>query len=235
MDWSGPPGRESLLASKRRKTHTRIIREPRSKRALSHVEKIEFISKREHVRDASSARSVTLQYKRLKSFPLHLRRDANKAQRTELKIRGFYTNSRGVIIDGPRDTKRQPIKGAKFQIQKNGVIKWTVKQRQDYIIGFTKKEKKQFALDPEGFVKKKLAELKKSHPSLKGLKRKPQVRLQWGAYQHTKDFSPTQFGTKYLTKHAPREKMPRLDKLTGLHIVIHVPRKKGKRGKYRRS
>lgn len=217
------------MASKRQKTHKRIVSQPRKHRALSHVEKLEFIRKREHVKDPTNTRSVSTQYNRLKNFPLHLRRRATKDQRIKLKKHGFYTNSKGVIVDSPRNVKREQIKGAKFSIQKNGIVKWSVKQRRDYIIGFTKKEKKQFALDPKSFIAKKLAELRKKNPSFKGLKRKPQVRLQWGAYQHTKDFSPTQFGTQYLSKHAPREKAPRLDKLTGLHIVIHVPRKKRKK------
>jgi len=219
------------MAKTRHATTSKSITQPRQHRALSHVEKIKFISKREHVRDPSSKSSISRQYKRLKSFPLHLRRDATKAQRAELKKRGFYTNTRGVIVDSPRNTKRQQIKGAKLTIEKKGVIKWSVKQRRDYIIGFTKKEKKEFALDPKSFEKKKLAELRKTHPSFKGLKRKPQVRLQWGAYQATKDFSPNVFNSKYLMKWLPREKEHKIDKLTGFHIVIHVPRKRKKRAK----
>lgn len=229
------------MASKRHKTHKRIVSQPRKHRALSHVEKLEFIRKREHVKDPTSTRSVSAQYNRLKNFPLHLRRRATKDQRVELKKHGFYTNSKGVIVDSPRNVQRKQIKGAKLDILKNGVIKWSVKQRRDYIIGFTKADKKEFARDPLAFQKKKLAELRKTNPSFKGLKRKPQVRLQWGAYQATKDFAPGAFPLTKTDKqlqriYAGRPRKSDVDKLTGFHIVIHVPRKrkKGKKNVKRR-
>lgn len=225
---------------RKRQDTSKSISQARPHRAPSHVEKIEFIRKREHVNDPTSERSVSAQYNRLKNFPLHLRRAANKEQREQLKKRGFYTNSKGVIVDSPRNVKRQQIKGAKFSIQKDGTIKWSVKQRRDYIIGMTKKEKKAFALDPKGFIATKLAELKKKNPSFKGLKRKPQVRLQWGAYQATKDFVPGRFPFSKTDEqlyriYAGRPRKGDQDKLTGLHIVIHVPRKRKKHGKRRRS
>lgn len=221
---------------KKRHDTSKSIPQSRKHRAPSHVEKLVFIRKREHVNDPTNVRSVTAQYNRLKNFPLHLRRKADKQQRAELKKRGFYTNSKGVIVDSPRNVKRKQIPGAKFSILKGGVIKWSVKQRRDYIIGMTKKEKKEFALDPKGFVAKKLAELKKTNPSFKGLKRKPQVRLQWGAYQATKDFVPGRFPFSKTDEqlyriYAGRPRKADQDKLTGLHIVIHVPRKRKKHAK----
>jgi hypothetical protein len=164
------------------------------------------------------------------------RRVRSKATRAELKAHGFRTTKRGVVVDGPRDRKREPIPGSKVEVMRGGVIKTSVGARRDFIYGFTAKEKREFARDPAAMERKILARLRKQFPSL-AKARKPQTRLQWGAYQATKDFSPTYFTAKYFAAISPEETRregkrgakPRIDKLTGFHVVIHVPTKAGKR------
>ena len=163
----------------------------------------------------------------------------------ELQEHGFRTTKKGrgygVVVDGPRDSRRRPIKGARVTVERGGVVKIAVKQRRDFVYGFTKREKKEFARDPESFTKKKLAELRKQFPTL-ARSRKPQVRLQWGAYQATKDFAPSYFTSKYFEKIANPHRRPpkgkkrpkKIDTLTGLHIVIHIPRKKNAKTKGRK-
>lgn len=172
-------------------------------------------------------------------IPKHIERAVpDKSTRRTLARHGFRTTGKGVVIDGPRNRKREPIKGARVKVMSHGTVKTSVGQRRDFIYGFTAKEKREFAKDPGGFQKKKLTELERIFPSLRAA-RKKQVRLQWGAYQATKDFTPTYFSAKYfasisneeIRKVGKKHATPRLDKLTGLHIVIHVPKKKGKRAK----
>jgi hypothetical protein len=163
-------------------------------------------------------------------IPADMVHRATKKERAELKAHGFRVTPKGVVVDRPRDKKRKRIPGARISILKGGIVKMTVKQRRDFIVGFTERERSQFALNPDAKSKEVIAALKKSHPSLR--KGKMQVRLQWGSYQATKDFSPTFFTRKYFTsispedirKYGKRRAPIRADKLTGLHIVIHVPK-----------
>lgn len=155
----------------------------------------------------------------------------------EFKRHGFRTaGDRYVVVDGPRDGKRNPIKGARVTLKKGGVVVITAGNRKDYIYGFTRKEKKNFAAFPEAFLDNQYLVLAKTFPSLKKA-RKPQVRLQWGAYQATKDFAPNYFTAKYFAAISPEERReegkkakPRGDKLTGMHVVIHsAPKRKKKK------
>jgi hypothetical protein len=151
----------------------------------------------------------------------------------EAKRHGFRVVDKRIVVDGPRDNKRRPIKGATVEVLKGGIVKTSAGQRRDYIIGFTKKERQDFAAFPDAFIENKLIVLKRIFPSLRA-SRKPQIRIQWGAYQATKDFSPNYFTAKYFAtispeekrRHKPGKREPRADKLTGLHIVVHVPKKK---------
>ncbi len=205
---------------------------------IAHEEKLRRLSHAGIQVDPTDRRATArafVKWQNSKHVPRDLERRADKPTRDELKHHGYYVTKRGVVIDGPRDSRRKPIKGSRVRVMKGGVIKTSVGQRRDIIYGFTKKEKRAFAKDPEGFTKSKLAELMSRFPVLRG--KKKQVRLQWGAYRATKDFSPNYFNTKYLTTPSPEEirrvgkkkARPRADKLTGLHIVVHVPKKKGNR------
>lgn len=210
----------------RRAPQVASVSRPRRSRKPSHEQKLAFISQYKRVSDPFNYRSVDKQYRTYKKFPLYLQKSANKEQRTELKKRGFFVTEKGVIIDSPRDARRKQIKGSKFQILEGGVIKYSTKQRRDYIIGFTKKEKKEFASDPKGFVARKEKEFRKQHPNLK-IRGKLQTRLQWGAYQATKDFTPTSFSNRYPYIESKVKGQAIQDRMTGLHIVVHVT--KGKR------
>lgn len=203
--------------------HKRIIplsahaRKPKPR--ISHADKLRFLSQYKRISDPSNRKSVDKQYRTYKKFPLYLQRSANESQRRELKKRGFFTTDKGVIIDGPRDARRKPIKGAKLSIQKDGTVKWSVKDRRDYIVGLTRKEKQEFAVNPNALIKRKLEELKRNNPTL-AKSRNIQVRLQWGAYQATKDFHAAAFTKRY--GHEPEKQIK--DRLTGLHFVIHSKR-----------
>lgn len=213
----------------RRSIHSHIIplSAKRRKPRVSHDDKLRFISQYKRVPDPYNKKSVDKQYRTLRKFPLYLQRKADKEQRVELKRRGFFVTEKGVIIDSPRDTKRKQIPGAKFSIQSDATIKWTVTRRtkktvhirSDYIIGLTKAEKKEFARNPDKLIARKLEELKARNPRLRK-KRDIQVRLQWGAYQATKDFHSGYFTKRY--GHVPeRDKKRVADRLTGLHFVVH--------------
>jgi hypothetical protein len=192
-------------------------------------------------RQKSTSKKFTrsLEKKRL----VHLRQPATKEQRAELRTRGYIVNHKGIILDRPRDKDRKQIPGAKMSIQTGGVIKWTVGQRRDFILGLTTAERKEFEKDPEKLIDRKLKALRESHPkTFKGLKQKPRVKLQWGAYASRMEFSPHEFARKYplwakwLKAHGRKfpESVGRVktaqakDRLVGLHIVIHVPRRKKK-------
>lgn len=211
------------MASKRQ-SNKRIIPQPlrQRKAKISHIDKLKFVAKYKKISDPSNERAISREYKSLRQFPLHLLRPANKTQRDELKRRGFFVTEKGVIIDGPRDANRQPISGAKLTISKTGDMIFISKnKRKDFISGFTKEDKKEFAKDPNTFIARRVEELKKKYPTLRNAKT-IQVRIQWGAYQATKDFYPGYFtrigsGKDEIEKINKKQK----DKLTGLHIVAH--------------
>jgi len=170
-----------------------------------------------------------------RKIPAYLVHSADAKQRAELKAHGYRTTSKGVAIDGPRDKRRDRISGARMDIEKKGVVKWSVGQRREYIVGFTAKEKKEFAKNPEAFTALKLQEVIARHPrTFKKIRRPPQVRLQWGAYGATKDFSVPQLIKSY--KHfqregawIPKKTREAKDRLVGLRIIIHIPKRRKKK------
>lgn len=212
----------------RRQTHSRILPQQRPHRKVTREEKLAFISQYGRVSDPTNTRSVNRRYQQLKAFPLHLQKKATKEQRAALKKRGFFVTPKGVIVDGPRDIYRKPISTRRFAVVGDGIVKWTVNGRRDFIIGFTPQDKREFARDPKGFVRAKLKELKRDYPDVRNA-RDIQVRLQWGAYQATKDFTPYSFTKRYPYIESKRKGQKILDRLTGLHIVVHVPVKHRKR------
>lgn len=209
----------------RRESRTSSVSEKRRHRKLTHQDKLAYISQYKRVSDPTNKRSVAAQYKKLRAFPLYLQRKADADQRAELKKRGFFTTDKGVIVDGPRTGKRKPIEGTKFKILKGGIVRFEKGARQDYIIGFTKAEKKAFAADTKAFVDAKEKEFR-AQLKTRGIKVKDfQIRLQWGAYQATKDFSPTAFSNRYPYIESKIKGAAIQDRMTGLHIVIHRKRK----------
>lgn len=207
-----------------------------------HVQKLRELSRAGIQVDPTSSRAVSRAYRKFQRTK-EMARPVSKKQAAEFKEHGFYVSGKNVIIDGPRDKRRKQIKGARVTPLSGGVVKTSTKQRRDFVYGFTKKEKKEFAKNPELVTKQILAQLRKRFPSLRKA-RKIQERLQWGSYQATKDFAPSYFTARYFSTTSPEEirrkgkrrAAPRVDKLTGLHFVIHVPsnarkRKRGKNGK----
>jgi hypothetical protein len=216
---------------------------------VTHEQKLRRLSKAGWRGDPFNKRAVARSYsERFNSakpnrfnrdkIPAELVRRTDKKTRDDAKAHGFRTTSRGVVVDGPRNRKRDPIKGSRVEIHRGGVVTTRVGARRDFIYGFTRKEKRKFAKNPESFEKEILAKLRKRFPSL-AKARKPQSRLQWGAYQATKDFAPSYFTAKYFASISPEETRkvgkkrakPRIDKLTGFHFVIHVTKKKQTRKK----
>ena len=210
----------------------------------SHADKIRELERRGIRVDKSNEKAIARKYaaakrERLPSSMLaKIPGKKNKQEEIakELRQHGFRTTDTKVLVDRPRNRKREIVRGSRLKIHRGGVVSMRVKERADYVYGFTAKEKKQFAQNPELLISEITKRLRKSFPLLKA--RKVQVRLQWGAYQATKDFAPTYFTSKYFAAISPEDKRrdkkkakPRLDKLTGVHFVVHVPkkRKKGKR------
>src|SRR5215831_476154 len=179
------------MALPRRKSPVASIASPRSKRKLSHAERLQFISQYARVDDPTNRHAVEKQYKLYRKFPLYLQKSATKNQITDLKAHGFFTTHKGVIVDGPRDARRKPIPGVRFNILKAGVVSYSVKSRRDYIQGFTLEEKQRFAENYKKVVDEAEAAFRKKHRLSK--KVDVQIRLQWGAYQATKDFSAGYF------------------------------------------
>lgn len=213
-----------------------------ARRAKSHVDKLRTLSSIGVRVDPTNKRAVTKKYRELSKFPPHLFHKANKDDRERLKKKGFFVTDKGVIIDGPRDRKRKPIATRRFDITSYGDIKWSVNGRRDYIVGLTPKEKIEFAKDTKAFIKKHRALMRERYPDFREAS-DIQVRLQWGAYQATKDFVP---GREIQTGGKDTDKQFRLlrrektggknDILTGLHYVIHVTKKtRQKRRKRRRT
>jgi len=215
----------------------------------SHADKLRALSRAGISVDPTDPRATARKYAAFKEqararIPRKIERRASASQLRELKEHGFRTTKHGVIVDSPRNKLRQQIPGAKTEVKSGGVIHQTVKHRHDYIYGFTRKEKKEFAKNPQHMESIIFERLRVRFPNLR--KAKVQTRLQWGAYQATKDFSPSYFTAKYFSEISPEElrregktrARPRADKLTGLHFVVHVPsastarkRKEPKRGK----
>lgn len=233
------------MAGKRHKSPKKILRArtPDDKQFNSRVR---ALVKAGYTPDPTNRKRVNDAFRKLESRQ-RLEKEytikAPKAAREELKKRGFAVNKKGVMIDTPR-AKGEHIKGAKAEIFKDGTVKFSVKQRRDYIIGFTAKEKKEFAKNPAKMIEKKTDELRAKYPTLRRIK-KIQTRLQWGVFSATKDFSPFYFTRQYfaqegITKKTKRKKgVKKIDKLTGLHFIVHTPRRKhaakskakGKRGR----
>lgn len=208
----------------RRKSIPRSISPSRESRKVPHAEKLRFLSQYKRVSDPTNIRSVAKQYATFKRFPLYLQKTANKEQRAELRKHGFFTTDKGVIIDIPRTAKREPIKGMKFDVLKGGVVTYRNGSRRDYIVGFTKAEKKEFAKDPAKFSDEFEKKWRKKIVGWVAPKkiRDFQLRLQWGAYQATKDFSPRSFSGRYPYIESMVKGKAVQDRMTGFHIVVHV-------------
>lgn len=224
MGRTSPTGRDWRLP--RRVSQARSISKSATRGKLTHADKLAFISQYERVPDPTNTRAVSRQYGKLKSFPLYLQKSATKEQRAILKERGFFTTGKGVIVDGPRTAKRKPIAGTRFAILKDGTVTFSKGSRKDYIVGFTRAEKKAFAKDPKKFMDAREKEFR-AKLKARGIKaRDVQIRLQWGAYQGTKDFAPNQFMKRYPYIESKVKGQAILDRMTGMHVVIHVAKKK---------
>lgn len=223
--------------ARRRHDSDSIKRERAAQREQNHLADLRFLSKRGKRPDPDNYPAVKRAARELRSreaLENAYSHRVNKSQREILKKRGFHTTKSSLVIDGPRDSRRRKIPGAKMEVLKDGLVKWSAGQRRDFIYGMTKEERKEFAKNPELFTQKILARLRKKNPTLKAAKpSRIQSRLQWGAFQGTKDFAPSFFTKHYFANISPEDetkgrKSKRLDKLTGLHFVVHVPKPKAK-------
>lgn len=194
--------------------------------------------------DPSNRRATARAFSELKrkdTLEKHYGHDVTRERAKELKKHGFYVNLRKrkplVVVDVPRNVHREKIPHTKFSVLKGGIVQFKNTERRDFIIGFTNDERKQFADSPGDFVKRKVAEFKSDHPQYARYIKPSSIRLQWGAFQGTKQFAPSYFTKSYFSTISPeearevpaRKRKPRIDKLTGIHITIFVPAKsKGK-------
>lgn len=157
---------------------------------------------------------------------------ASKKTRDLLATKGFHVTKRGVVIDSPRDVRGNKVKQTRFRVSSSGTVVFENHDRRDYVVGLTDDERKEFSKFPDRVLARKRQELIDEFPTVRKHVRSLKVRLQWGAFQGTKAFSPTYFSRDYLLaispedqrKKYPRSKQRRIDKLTGFHFVIHVTR-----------
>lgn len=200
------------------------------------IENLRYLSKRGVQVDPTNSKAITTkarEVRRREQLVEYYGKKVTQKQARQLRERGFMVEGRKAVIDVPRDKHRKKIPGSKLQVLKDGTVKYTVKDRRDYVVGFTKAEKKRFAKEGPSVIAEVLKRLRKANPTLRG--RRVQTRLQWGAFQATKDYSPHYFTGTYFASISPEDrregrKQPRLDKLTGLHFVVHVsPKRKTKR------
>ena len=221
---------------------------PRATRGdVSHEQKLRALTKAGKRPDPTNTRAVSRAHSELqrrKTLERNYGKPVTRKQAATLREKGFYVSRNKVIVDVPRNIHREKIPHTRFSVLRSGVVKFTNTERRDYVIGFTKAEKKEFAKDPAAFRKKKLAEFRRQNPTAAKYWKTAQVRLQWGAFQGTKEFAPSYFTATYFASISPEEtrkqkrgkRRPRIDKLTGFHIVIHAaaPRKRAKKNNTRR-
>lgn len=222
--------------ARRRQTHkTDSTKSSRAfQREQMDLANLRFLSKRGVKVDPTSHKQITAKARELRQRDNLVEFYGHKVTRSQaktLKARGFITERNRVVVDGPRDRNRKKIKGARMRVAKDGTVSWRTKERTDYIVGLTPKEKKDFASssNPDSYIADVLKRLRAKHPGLRG--KRVQRRLQWGAFQATKDYSPNYFTKTYFSKISPEDKRhnrktPRIDKLTGFHFVVHTPAKK---------
>lgn len=229
------------MAGKRHNSNSKPVAR-NVQREQRHLENVRYLTRSGKRPDPSNVRAVARAARELRqreALERYYSHKVTKRQAEQLRERGFHVSKRGVAVDAPRDAQRKKIKGARVRVTKDATVVWSVGQRRDYIVGLTKKEKKAFAENPELVTKQILARLRKKNKTLARFKpSKIQKRLQWGAFQATKDFSYSYFNKNYFATPSPedrraKKKTPRLDKLTGLHFVVHLPtpKRKGKRAK----
>lgn len=221
------------MAGKRHKSPNKTLSKS-PEQDKEYLRRLRVLSKAGINVDPTNRRRANEQFRKLisrESLEKQYTVKADAATRKKLKERGFATTKKGVLIDRPRFAGKT-LPGSKVRVTKSGDVVMTTKARRDVVVGMTKKEKKEFAIDPAKFIKKKTKELRDKYPTLKRVK-KIRARLQWGVFSGTKDFSPYFFqsltsweAAKTASKKKKEQyKKDRLDKLTGLHFVIHTTKK----------
>lgn len=228
------------MARKRVPVITPIISRERVSRE-KHKSNLQYLIKRGWRGDPTNVRAVAAAAADRRSRETMERRYSRKVSREDarlLKRHGFHISKYGALIDSPRkrakvDPTRAPLP-ARFSVQESGTVKFSYKSRRDYIVGFTKKERKEFAKNPNKTLDNILARLRKKNKDLRG-RRNIQTRLQWGAFEARKDFAPISFSQKLKSmdriatmlrkKYGPKVITP-LDNLTGVHFVVHVQSKR---------
>lgn len=229
------------MARKNAPKITPIIARERVSRE-KHSENLRYLSRKGWKGDPTNKRAVAAsaaEYRARDTIERRYSRPVSSREARLLKEHGFHVSKHGALIDSPRkraydDPKRGKVPGARFKVQDDGTVKFSTKQRRDYVVGFTKQEKKDFDSNPKETIDRILARLRKKNAELKR-SRKVQTRLQWGAFESRKDFSPLSYVKKLDTmrkiatwlrrKYGPRVKTP-LDNLTGVHFVIHTQKTK---------
>lgn len=147
-----------------------------------------------------------------------------------LKDKGYTVTTKGVILDAPRTALGKRLKGSRMSVLKGGVIKETIKDRRDYIIGLNKNQRREFAKDPKRLVKELLKHSKS--PALRKTK-KQYIRLQWGAYSGRIDYKLENLAQYFLDEKG-KIKGHLIKNLTGIRVITYVEKTKRKKAKRKR-
>lgn len=180
--------------------------------------------------DANQKKRIARLWEKYKSFSPKMLRKVTPKTRDDLAAKGFQVTRKGVILDAPRTPLGKRLKGARVSVLKNGIIKESVGDRRDYIIGLDKKQRRAFALDPKKFLKD--LQDKTRSKNIKKFK-KHYIRLQWGAFSGRIDYKIENLADYFLDDKG-KLKRGLLKNLTGIRIITYdetKKRKKRKRGK----
>ena len=220
-----------------------------SRGAQTHESKLRALIRAGRRIDPTNRRAVSRAYsefKRRESLERNYGHAVTPTMARILRDKGFYVSKKKspvVVVDVPRNVHREKIPHTHFSVLKSGIVKFTNTERRDFIIGFTKEEKREFANNPGEFTARKVAEFKRDYPQYARYVKPASIRLQWGAFQATKQFAPSYFTQTYFASISSEEtrkvkkgkRKPRIDKLTGLHITIFVPQKKARNAHKRKA
>lgn len=163
-------------------------------------------------------RVIAREYEKYKTVSVRMLHKVDASKRKILKSKGYTVTARGVILDAPRTPLGKRLKGARMTVLKGGVVKESVGSRRDYIIGLTKKQRREFARDPSKYAKQLFS---KSKSKAIRKSKKQYIRLQWGAYSGRIDYKLENLGSYFLDERG-KIKGHLIKNLTGIRLITYV-------------
>lgn len=178
-------------------------------------------------------RVIRREYDKYKHVSKKMLHKVSAPKKRLLKEKGYTVTTKGVILDAPRTALGKRLKGSRMTVLKGGIVKESVRERRDYIIGMDKKQRRKFAVDPKSFVKELLKHAKS--PALRKSK-KQYIRLQWGAFSGRIDYKLENLADYFLDEKG-KIKGRLIKNLTGIRIITYVEKtkKRKKRAKGKNS